>query len=126
MKNKIEPTAVPLVEVDKHGAGKEYDFRAYFLGIPVFDMKLDDAGYAGMGDGPELIEKLKETAFSIVEHRIRIADQGERPTRYDEDTLVLVELIRQKFRQGVAENRVLPGETPRTYFRRNLEIRFLL
>lgn len=79
-----------------------------------------------MGDGPELLERLKDTAYAIIEERIHIADQGNPATRYDEDTLVLVELIRQKFRQGVAENRVLPGETPRTYFRRNLEARFLL
>lgn len=115
----------PITPETDPKAAKEYDFRVNFLGCPIFDMSLDDRGYENLGEGEQFAEGLKDIAFSIFNSRVSHADRGLPLTKDDDDTLVLLEIVKQKFRKGISEGNVLPGETARTYFRRNLEIRFL-
>ena len=115
-----------MTEIIKDQAAREYDLRVFFLDIPIFDMKFDEIWYDNLWDGPEFIEKTKQIVASMIDYKLAKADQWKKLTQEDLDTLKLVELMRQKFRQWVHEWKVKPWETARKYFQRNLTVKFLL
>ncbi len=85
----------------------DYDFRVKFLGSPVLDMKLDDRGLKLFGDGDKLIEHLKDLAAETMGRNMH-----------------MIEVINQRFRKECPHPD--PDDTPKKFFRRSIEVQFLM
>lgn len=114
--NQIQPTATIIAELDTNGVERDYDFRVSYLGVMLLDLKLDEVGYDSLGDGPQLIERLKIFAYSVIE------DQITKP-----EGRILLELLIQKFRRYIQEGgETYGGDNPLDLLRRKMEISFLM
>lgn len=96
------------------------DFRISFLDFPLMDLKLDPKAWETLGDGKELEEKLKDLCFQQFEESV-LRDE----IFQTKETIQMLSIIKQKYRQGIQTGDVQDKETLKQYFRRRMDVKFI-